>query len=129
MGKAAIYNPYLDTLGGGERYTLSFAKVLADEGWVVDVEWKDIKIKENGKFTTKDLLDVLVHIAYSHDFTTNGSSTFQELYPDAKAPSGDLMLYHFSKLQSVEKIKGANQPLGSEYQSVQKKKNQMSVAK
>ena len=65
----------------------------------------DIKIKENGKFTTKDLLDVLVHIAYSHDFTTNGSSTFQELYPDAKAPSGDLMLYHFSKLQSVDKIK------------------------
>jgi len=65
----------------------------------------DIKIKENGKFTTKDLLDVLVHIAYSHDFTTNGSSTFQELYPDAKAPSGDLMLYHFSKFQSVEKIK------------------------
>jgi len=65
----------------------------------------DIKIKENGKFTTKDLLDVLVHVAYSHDFTTNGSSTFQELYPDAKAPSGDLMLYHFSKLQSVEKIK------------------------
>jgi len=46
MGKAAIFNPYLDTLGGGERYTLSFAKVLADEGWVVDVEWKDIKIKE-----------------------------------------------------------------------------------
>ena len=64
----------------------------------------DIKIKENGKFTTKDLLDVLVHIAYSHDFTTNGSSTFQELYPDIKAPSGDLMLYHFSKLDSVEKI-------------------------
>jgi len=65
----------------------------------------DIKIKENGKFTTKDLLDVLVHVAYSHDFTTNGSSTFQELYPNAKAPSGDLMLYHFSKLQSVDKIK------------------------
>ncbi|MBU2589813.1 MAG: hypothetical protein KKB39_03545 [Nanoarchaeota archaeon] len=65
----------------------------------------DIKIKENGKFTTKDLLDVLVHVAYSHDFTTNGSSTFWELYPDAKAPSGDLMLYHFSKLQSVDKIK------------------------
>jgi len=65
----------------------------------------DIKIKENGKFTTKDLLDVLTHIAYSHDFTTNGSSTFQELYPDLKAPSGDLMLYHFSKFNSTEKIK------------------------
>lgn len=44
--KAAIYNPYLDTLGGGERYTLTFAKVLAEEGYDVDVEWKDSSIKE-----------------------------------------------------------------------------------
>ena len=46
MGKAAIYNPYLDTLGGGERYTLTFAKVLAEVGYDVDVEWKDKTIKE-----------------------------------------------------------------------------------
>jgi glycosyltransferase involved in cell wall biosynthesis len=44
--KAAIYNPYLDTLGGGERYTLSFAKVLSDSGIDVDIEWKDKNIKE-----------------------------------------------------------------------------------
>lgn len=44
MGKAAIYNPYLDTLGGGERYTLTFAKVLAEEGYDVDIEWKDPNI-------------------------------------------------------------------------------------
>lgn len=46
MGKAAICDPYLDTLGGGERYSLSFAKVLADSGWKVDVEWPDPRIKE-----------------------------------------------------------------------------------
>lgn len=46
MGKAAIYNPYLDTLGGGEKYTLSFARVLVDNGYDVDFEWKDQKIKE-----------------------------------------------------------------------------------
>jgi len=46
MGKAAIYNPYLDTLGGGERYCLSFAKALADAGWVVDVEWKETGMRE-----------------------------------------------------------------------------------
>lgn len=46
MGKAAIYNPYLDTLGGGEKYTLTFAKVLAEVGYDVDVEWKDKNIKE-----------------------------------------------------------------------------------
>lgn len=48
--KAAIYNPYLDTLGGGERYTLSFAKVLIDKGYEVDIEWKSsgiIKLLEN----------------------------------------------------------------------------------
>lgn len=38
--KAAIYNPYLDTLGGGERYTVSFAKVLLDKGYQVDLEWR-----------------------------------------------------------------------------------------
>ena len=43
--RAAIYNPYLDTLGGGERYTLSFAKVLSDNDWDVDVEWKNEEIK------------------------------------------------------------------------------------
>jgi glycosyltransferase involved in cell wall biosynthesis len=48
--KAAIHNPYLDTLGGGERYTLSFAKVLLDKGYQVDLEWKSpeiIKLLEN----------------------------------------------------------------------------------
>jgi glycosyltransferase involved in cell wall biosynthesis len=43
--RAAIYNPYLDTLGGGERYTASFAKVLLDAGWRVDIQWKDPSIK------------------------------------------------------------------------------------
>lgn len=46
MGKAAIYNPYLDTLGGGERYTLTFAKALAESGYEVDIEWKDTSIIE-----------------------------------------------------------------------------------
>ena len=48
--RAAIHNPYLDTLGGGERYTLSFAKVLMDAGYEVDLEWKSdniIKLLEN----------------------------------------------------------------------------------
>ena len=44
--KAAFFNPYLDTLGGGERYTISFAKVLTDNEYVVDVQWKDTSIKE-----------------------------------------------------------------------------------
>lgn len=42
--KAAIYSPYLDTLGGGERYVMSVAKVLFDQGFSVDVESSDIEI-------------------------------------------------------------------------------------
>lgn len=50
--KAAIYNPYWDTLGGGERYTISFAKVLEESGYSVDVQWDDPEIlkKIEGRF-------------------------------------------------------------------------------
>ena len=44
--RAAIYNPYLDTLGGGERYTIAFAQVLVKRGFRVDVEWKNKGIKK-----------------------------------------------------------------------------------
>lgn len=39
MKRALIYDPYLDTLGGGERYALSFANSLADVGISVDLAW------------------------------------------------------------------------------------------
>ena len=42
--KAAIYNPYMDTLGGGEKYTLSFAKVLLHGGYQVYLQWKNSDI-------------------------------------------------------------------------------------
>lgn len=44
--KAAIYNPYLDTLGGGERYTMTFAEALAKAGYKVDVQWANSNIRE-----------------------------------------------------------------------------------
>lgn len=37
--KAAIYDPYLDTLGGGERYCLTVAEVLLQNGYQVDLFW------------------------------------------------------------------------------------------
>lgn len=42
--KAAIYNPYFDTLGGGELYTLRFAQAVRDAGYKVDIEWGDVEI-------------------------------------------------------------------------------------
>jgi glycosyltransferase involved in cell wall biosynthesis len=44
--RAAIFNPYLDTLGGGERYSLAVALALADKGYHVDVQWKSPSIKK-----------------------------------------------------------------------------------
>ena len=37
--KALIVDPYLDTLGGGERYVLSFAKTLKEQGYDVEIAW------------------------------------------------------------------------------------------
>lgn len=44
--RAAIFDPYIDTIGGGERYVFTFAHSLLKNGWEVDVEWKDEKIIE-----------------------------------------------------------------------------------
>lgn len=35
--KAAIYSPYLDTLGGGEKYMMTIAELLSKSGFEVDV--------------------------------------------------------------------------------------------
>lgn len=37
--KAGIYDPYLDTLGGGERYCLTVAEILSQNGYNVDLFW------------------------------------------------------------------------------------------
>lgn len=39
--KAALFDPYLDTLGGGERYLVGMAQVLEDLGFDVFLNWKD----------------------------------------------------------------------------------------
>lgn len=43
--KAGIYDPYLDTLGGGERYTMTVAECLRKSGYHIDVFWDDASIK------------------------------------------------------------------------------------
>ncbi len=44
--RAAIYNPYLDTFGGGERYSMAFAQSLAKKGYRVNVHWRNSSIKK-----------------------------------------------------------------------------------
>lgn len=45
--RAAIYNPYLDTLGGGERYSMAVAQVFIKLGYKVDISWKNFSIKDD----------------------------------------------------------------------------------
>lgn len=54
--RCAIYNPYLDSLGGGELYTISVAKVLKGSGHAVDLYWKDPGIK--GKLVERFGIDL-----------------------------------------------------------------------
>lgn len=44
MKKALIFDPYLDTLGGGERYSLTFGLGLKQIGYTVEIAWPDPQI-------------------------------------------------------------------------------------
>ena len=50
MKKALIFDPYLDTLGGGERYTLTVAKILSNNGYQVSLAWPSQEILESATF-------------------------------------------------------------------------------
>lgn len=47
--KAVIVNPYFKTLGGGERYALTFAQALLDKGWRVDLTVDEVDIINEAK--------------------------------------------------------------------------------
>ena len=46
---AVLFDPYLDTLGGGERYILTIAQILLDSGWQVDLAWHDQNTLKNAQ--------------------------------------------------------------------------------
>ena len=50
MKKALIFDPYLDTLGGGERYTLTVARILSNSGYKVSLAWPSQEILESATF-------------------------------------------------------------------------------
>lgn len=43
--KIGIFNPYLDTLGGGERYMMTIAEYLSEKGHEVNTFWDDASLK------------------------------------------------------------------------------------
>jgi len=59
MKKVGVYNPFLDTLGGGEKYIFSIMDVFADLGYEIDIFWdKDLskEIKDRFSFRSIDRL-------------------------------------------------------------------------
>lgn len=107
--QAALYDPYLDVMGGGEKHILSVMKVLEEEGYGVSVFWKENvadKIRTQLGLSFKELSfvpDVLPHssilskIRALRDFdvfiyVTDGSYFFSNahknitffMYPDQK---------------------------------------------
>lgn len=58
MKKIAVYDPYLDVLGGGEKHILSIAQVFEEYGYAIDLLWWDAKILER--------LEKQLHIAFKN---------------------------------------------------------------
>jgi putative transposase len=60
-----------------------------------------MKRRHNTVYADEDFLDMLTHTAMTHDFTQNGSRTFQLQRPE-KTPSSKTVLYHIGKFGSKE---------------------------
>lgn len=46
LKRVALYDPYLDTLGGGEKHILSIMEVFAELGYEINIFWKEDLSKE-----------------------------------------------------------------------------------
>ncbi|MFA6017238.1 MAG: glycosyltransferase family 4 protein [Patescibacteria group bacterium] len=54
LNRVGLYDPYLDTLGGGEKYVLSIMDVFADLGYEINIIWdKDIRREIKERFALR----------------------------------------------------------------------------
>ena len=74
MKKVALYDPYLDTLGGGEKHLLSILKALEDEGFEINIFWnKNLQNQIENRFR----LQYINKLKFLPDFFTP-TSHFEE---------------------------------------------------
>ena len=69
--RVALYNPYLDTLGGGEKHILSILDVFAEQGYEINIFWdKNLskKIKERFALQCIDTSKYLPNIFKNNSF-------------------------------------------------------------
>jgi len=76
MKKVGLYDPYLDTLGGGEKYILSILEVFAEQGYEVNIFWDKNLTKEiKNRFTFR----YINTSKYVPNIFKNNSSTLKTL--------------------------------------------------
>lgn len=84
--RVALYDPFLDTLGGGEKFILSILEVLAEQGFEINIFWdknlnKEIKVRfafkciDTSKWVDKSNLKNLCSYDYFF-YVTDGSYFF-----------------------------------------------------
>src|SRR3989344_4250284 len=64
-GKVALFDPFLDTLGGGEKHILSILKVLDEAGFAINIFWDNNlqkQIQDRFQFEFKNKLNFLPNI-------------------------------------------------------------------
>ena len=81
--KALIYDPYADTMGGGERYVLTFAAALVKAGYQVDLAWKDDTIVDQAR--------------HRFNLDLSGVKIDQQAYRDLSLSAGLLARYRRTK--------------------------------
>jgi glycosyltransferase involved in cell wall biosynthesis len=82
--KAAIFDPYLDTGGGGERYVLTVASILVKQGWGVDIFWENRAI---GNWLEKQLGIDLSRVNFVPDLKRGRGYDFVFWLSDGSIPT------------------------------------------
>ncbi len=76
--KVALFDPYLNTLGGGEKYILSILKVLNDEGYEITIFWdKNLSVEIKNRLSLNfNQLKFLPNIFKNKSFSLSTLKTF-----------------------------------------------------
>lgn len=70
---AAVFDPYLDTIGGGEVYTSTVVECLIKDGFAVDIFWNDEEVVERiRKFLGIDISQAKTNVLGYWLFTNRG---------------------------------------------------------
>jgi glycosyltransferase involved in cell wall biosynthesis len=91
--KIGIFSPYMDTLGGGERYMLTFAEYCLACNHEVELFWKDKEIvtQATDRFALK-LDNLQVNSRLYTSFTADASYA-SKIFKSLKLPNYDLLFY------------------------------------